>query len=82
MKLCKKAVKMIDKAYEPGMTAEELAEAAGVPMFKSHRYLAEKLFEERILALREQGLSYRQIARELDMPHPTVHRVVVPLEST
>ena len=81
MKLNKNTVDKIDKIYKPGMTAKKLAKAAGVEVFKVHRYLAEKLFEKEILACRKQGLSYRQIARKLQIAHAAAHRVVMGLRS-
>jgi len=77
MKLSKNAVGKIDKIYRPGMTAKKLAKAAGVEVFKVHRYLAERLFEEEVFTLRERGSSFRKISKQLNVRHAAAHRVVL-----
>jgi len=77
MKLSKNTVDKIDKIYKPGMTAKKLAKAAGVEVFKVHRYLAQRLFEEDVFALRKCGSSFRKISKELNVPHVAAHRIVL-----
>jgi len=81
MRIDKKTANEMNKVYKPGMTAKKLAKAADVPLFKVHRYLSEELFKEEILKCRKRGLSYRQIARKLQIAHAAAHRVVMGLES-
>jgi hypothetical protein len=66
----------LEAVYRPGMTVEDLGVAAGCRRFAAHLFLGEQLFLEAVVELHEQGLSYREIARELGVNHSMVHRAL------
>ena len=72
----RKLQKKISDHYQPGMTPEQLATAAGCRVWTAYFVMADIVRDQAVLAEHQRGLSLAAMAEQFQVSIPTVWRAL------